>query len=555
MTRKGAFTVWTECWDLEIFDFIDLRKTSGEERRRARDLFLGISYNDLFFQRESIDGEWILFDPKDAPLLSESYGDTFKTHYENYEKQYKEDPSKFNPNTKVVKARDVLKYHIKSWSDVGMPFFMFKDTVNEAHKNKHTGLIRSSNLCVTGDTNILTKEYGNTPIGLLVNKGIEHATCWNGNAWSYTKLFKTSDDQKVVTVEFTNGKKIKATPYHRWSVISEYEEIKIIETKELRPGDTMEGYRIPNEVNDPYINDEPNTVKTIIDNGESEPTYCGTEPLNSTLIFNGVLTMNCSEVLSTTSDKYTAVCNLGSINLARVNEDKDIKRVVKLANRIMDNCIDLTNYPSAKAKKFQEDFRSCGLGSLGIAEMLANKKIHFGSDEHIKLIDYIWKLISDTIYASSTNLAKEKGGCNVNPEIRNAYRMCIAPNSSSAILAGTTNGLEPVYNKIWVEENKRGAYVMTAPHLNIENYEYYKNAYEIDIYRQIDAAAAMQQHIDMGMSFNVFLEPDGLTIKSVRDIIVYAWKKKLKTLYYMRSKPPKNKEVNDNKIVCVGCVN
>ena len=187
--------------------------------------------------------------------------------------------------------------------------------------------------------------------------------------------------------------------------------------------------------------------------------------------------------------------------------------------------------------------------------MLANKQIHFGSEVHIELIDHIWNIISTTVRTTSKELGGEKGYCKIDPEYRNAYFMCIAPNSSSAILAGTTNGLEPVYSKIWIEENKRGSYILTAPHLTLENYEYYKNGYEIDIYKQIDAAAAMQQHIDMGMSFNLFLEPEGLTIKTVRDIIVYAWKKKLKTLYYLRSKPPKNKEINDNKIVCVGCVN
>lgn len=193
---------------------------------------------------------------------------------------------------------------------------------------------------------------------------------------------------------------------------------------------------------------------------------------------------------------------------------------------------------------------------MGEAELIANKQIYYGSEEHALLIDHIWKTISDTMYESSQELAKEKGECKINPGYRNAYFMAIAPNSSSAILAGTTNGLEPVYNKIWVEENKRGSYVMTAPHINIDNFAYYQNAYEVDMFKQIDIAAIRQKYIDMAMSQNIFLDPSDLGVKKIRDLIVHAWKSGLKTLYYMRSKPPKTTGAsNDNGVACVGCAN
>ena len=408
--RKGAFACYLEAWDLEVFDFMDLRKTSGEERRRARDLFLAISYPDIFFEREEENGDWILFDPKDVPMLTETFGDGFRMHYLQYEREYLNQTRKFNPNTRVVKARDVLREHIKSWSDVGMPFMMFKDNVNKVHKYAHLGPIRSSNLC--------------------------------------------------------------------------------------------------------------------------------------------------TEVTVFTNENYTGVCNLGSINLARTNKEEDLKRVAKLALRIMDNCIDLTMYPSDKSRNFQRDFRACGCGSMGEAEYIANKQIMFGSEEHKQEIDRIWSTIKNTLLETSKELAEEKGECKHNPGYRNAYFSAIAPNSSSAIMAGTTNGLEPVYNKIWVEENKRGSYIMTAPHININNFEYYKNPYEIDMFKQLDVAAVRQKHIDMAMSINLFLDPEGLGVKKVRDLIVHAWKNGLKTLYYLRSKPPKTTGAsNDNGISCVGCAN
>ena len=408
--RKGAFACYLECWDVEVFDFMELRKTSGEERRRARDLFLGISYPDIFFQREEENGNWVLFDPKDVPMLTETFGEEFTNYYLLYEQEFLNKTRPFNPNTKVVKARDVLREHIKSWSDIGMPFMFFKDNVNNAHKYSHLGPIRSSNLC--------------------------------------------------------------------------------------------------------------------------------------------------TEVTVFTDENYTGVCNLGSINLAKTNTEEDLKRVTKLALRMMDNCIDLTMYPSDKARNFQRDFRSVGCGSMGEAEYIANKRIMFGSEEHKEEIDRIWSTIKNTLLEESQALAKEKGECKHNPGYRNAYFSAIAPNSSSAIMAGTTNGLEPVYNTIWVEENKRGSYIMTAPHININNMAYYKNPYEIDMFKQLDICAVRQKHIDMAMSINLFLDPEGLGIKKVRDLVVHAWKLGLKTLYYLRSKPPKSTgKVNDNGVACVGCAN
>lgn len=343
-------------------------------------------------------------------MLTETYGDEFKKYYLEYEREYLNKTREFNPNTKVVKARDVLREHIKSWSDVGMPFMNFKDNINRAHRHPELGVIRSSNLC--------------------------------------------------------------------------------------------------------------------------------------------------QEVCQPTDADYTGVCNLGSLNLARINDDEEIVKITKLANRAMDNCIDLTPYPSEQSKRFQTERRSVGLGALGEAEAIANKQIYFGSEEHAKYIDHVWGLISKTMHQSSQELAKEKGECKSGKGYRNCYLMCIAPNSSSAIMAGTTNGLEPVYNTIWVEENKRGSYVMTAPHININNMAYYKNPYEIDMFKQLDICAIRQKHIDMAMSINLFLEPEGLGIKKVRDLVVHAWKNGLKTLYYLRSKPPKaTGKTNDNGVSCVGCAN
>ena len=310
-------------------------------------------------------------------------------------------------------------------------------------------------------------------------------------------------------------------------------------------------------------------VTKIIDNGEEEDVYDLTVDDNHNFYIitstddknynncNGILVHNCTEVLQPTDDDHTAVCNLGSINLARVNTKEDIERVTMIAIRAMDNAIDLTKYPSEKTERTQKERRSVGLGALGEAELIAHRKIVYGSEEHLELIDEIYGTMEEIAIRTSKELAIEKGPCIIE-DMRNAYLMCVAPNSTSGLFAGTTNSHEPAYNKKWTEENKLGQFTMTAPNLNIENYPYYKNPYEIDIYKQIDVAARRQKRIDMSQSFNIHMNPVGLKLSKVRDIIRYAHKKGLKTTYYFRSKPPKVEEMHIPKasaVKCSGCEN
>ena len=93
MTRMGAGCAYIECWDVEIFDFIDLKKKNGDERRRAHDLFLGVNVRDFFMQRLSNDSDAMmtLFSPYDVPELRELYGEQFTARYEQYEKEFNKD--------------------------------------------------------------------------------------------------------------------------------------------------------------------------------------------------------------------------------------------------------------------------------------------------------------------------------------------------------------------------------------------------------------------------------------------------------------------------------
>ena len=553
--RQGAITDTLEVWHIDTYDFIDLRKRSGEERRRAQDLFLCVSIPSLFIKRIKENGVWTFFDPYDAPNLTETYGEEFEALYTKYEKEFLNKERYFNPYTKQVPVQEVINKLIYSWTTEGLPFWFFKDNVNKTHKyHKELGIIRSSNLCVTAETRLLTQEYGNTPIGELVNKGITKVHCWNGDEWSLTTIGKTADSAKVLTVEFSNGETIRATEMHKWYVDMDGSMVEL-RTAGLKPGMLIYKYELP----DGTLVDNVR-IESVTDKGEYEPTYCGTEPKRHKLMFNGVLTGNCQELLQPVNENETVVCNLGSVNVARYTTDENLDNTLEVAVRFLDNVIDVSGYSTEKARRTQLARRSIGIGFLGEAEYLAVNHIHYGSKEHEEWIHKFYKYSTEKIDQYSIELAKEKGGCEVDPSIRNAYRVCIAPNTASGLLAGTTPSHEPLYARVYTENSKIGSYKVTAPNISLDNISYYKNAFEIPHMDQIRMLAARQKYIDMSIS-NSLYEEDVSKISSIDiiKVIVKAHDLGVKTLYYFRTKAKKTGEIEEviegKKITCEGCEN
>jgi ribonucleoside-diphosphate reductase alpha chain len=262
----------------------------------------------------------------------------------------------------------------------------------------------------------------------------------------------------------------------------------------------------------------------------------------------------CMEVMQPTDENHTAVCNLSSVNIARLDE-YDLKEVLELTLRFLDNSIDLTVYPSERSERTQKERRSTGIGFIGEAEYIANKKIMYGCDEHKEWIEEFYSKAKKYVDEANRKLAEEKGSCPAVKGVRSAYTMAIAPNSNSGLVGCTTNNVEPVYNKVWVEKNLLGTFKVTAPNINTENFYYYVNPYEIDQMKLVECTAIRQKYIDMGISHNLYFDPSKITGKVIRDTIRHAWKNGLKTLYYLRSKPPRNNEIKEDKVACVGCAN
>jgi len=501
-TRKGAIAVYIEPWHIDVMDFLDLRKNSGEERRRAHDLFPALWINDLFMKRVLEDSTWSLFDPYDVQDLTNLYGKEFEKKYLEYEKDQ-------NIIKEVVKAKELWKKILLSYFETGMPFLCFKDNANKLNPNSHKGIIRSSNLC--------TEIFQNTqPNHYKILLTMEDGT---------TKTFEEDEDVKV------DGGIVK-------------------KAKKITSLDSIDGVGV-------FISEKQSI------------------------------------------DGKTAVCNLASINLSKINTKEDIERIMPIAIRMLDNVIDLNFYPHKKVKQTNLSTRAIGLGVMGEAQMLAEKQIKWGSDEHLEKIDEIMEMISYNAIKASSNLALEKGvypdfeGSNwskgifpidlANEEakkltpnrgglfgyiydweklrakvkkdgIRNGYLMAIAPTSSISIVVGTTQTIEPIYKRKWFEENLSGLIPVCAPNLSAETWQYYTPAYELDQKLLVKAAAVRQKWIDQGQSLNIFIKLEKAKGKYLHEIYTLAWQLGIKSTYYLRSQSPESqKDTLNREDECLMC--
>jgi ribonucleoside-diphosphate reductase alpha chain len=137
--RKGSFAMYIEPWHADVFDFLDLKKNTGKEEMRARDLFYALWIPDLFMKRVEENGDWTLMCPHECPGLSNAYGPAFEELYESYEAAGK--------GRKTVKAQELWFKVLESQIETGTPYMLYKDAANLKSNQQNLGTIKSSNLC------------------------------------------------------------------------------------------------------------------------------------------------------------------------------------------------------------------------------------------------------------------------------------------------------------------------------------------------------------------------------------------------------------------------
>jgi ribonucleoside-diphosphate reductase alpha chain len=291
----------------------------------------------------------------------------------------------------------------------------------------------------------------------------------------------------------------------------------------------------------------------------------------------------CTEITLNTSDDETAVCNLGSVNLARhvdpaspsgLNVEK-LKYTIRIAMRMLDNVIDINFYPSQRAKNSNLRHRPVGMGLMGYTEWLVAQGIAWESVEHLFKADRMMEQVSYLAIEASALLAQERGAypsyknslwsIGVFPMdtaraigeqlhggaecaldwlplrelvakhgMRNSNTMAIAPTATISNIVGTTPTIEPVFQTEYEEGNLSGSFKVVDPCLKYGRPDLCVESYDIDQRYLVMAAALRQKWIDQAQSLNIFAR-EGTKGRDLSDLYMLAWKLGCKTTYYLRS--------------------
>lgn len=142
--RKGAVCAYLECWHRDVEEFLELRKNTGDDRRRTHDMNTALWIPDLFMKRMHEEGEWTLFSPDEVPELHDLYGKAFETKYLEYEEMARRGQI---INAKTIPALKLWRRMLSMLFETGHPWLTFKDPCNLRSPQQHAGVIHSSNLC------------------------------------------------------------------------------------------------------------------------------------------------------------------------------------------------------------------------------------------------------------------------------------------------------------------------------------------------------------------------------------------------------------------------
>ena len=160
--RKGAVCAYLETWHLDIEEFLELRKNTGDDRRRTHDMNTANWIPDLFMKRVFEDGDWTLFSPNNVPELHDLHGEAFEQAYEEYERKAAAGQIEIY---KTVRAKDLWRKMLSMLFETGHPWITFKDACNVRSPQQHVGTIHSSNLCTEITLNTSPEEIAVCNLG------------------------------------------------------------------------------------------------------------------------------------------------------------------------------------------------------------------------------------------------------------------------------------------------------------------------------------------------------------------------------------------------------
>lgn len=431
--RKGAAAVYLNVLHADIEDFVSTKRISNnlDENFSMPTLSIGVVIPDIFMELLKEDKPVHLFYPHNFYQVTGEYLDEVDMNERYYE--FVQNP---DIRTKQIHSRDLMTLINATQQESGYPYIMFEGNVTKDHWNEHINKVTKSNLCVTGDTELLTS-HGYVTAKELYESGenleviIDNRTKNMDNSEVGTSVVEaipmqlTSKNADVYEIVTNEGFTIKSTDWHKYYVLNDDKQVEKKPLNELSVGDKL---LVTTDENDKFykLGNSENGLATIksIEYVGKEDVYDTTQEDYHSLIFNGIVTSNCTEIfqaseLSIYNDYgeeddigLDISCNLGSLNVKSVmeSEDKDIERIVGLSidalNRVSDES-DVKNAPGIN--KANRLMHSVGLGALNLNGFLANNGISYESEDALKFVDYFFSAVRYYAMKRSMEIARKTG--------------------------------------------------------------------------------------------------------------------------------------------------
>jgi ribonucleoside-diphosphate reductase alpha chain len=471
--RKGAVCAYLETWHKDIEEFLELRKNTGDERRRTHDMNTANWIPDLFMQRVAENKDWTLFSPNDVPDLHDLYGNAFTEAYTAYEAKVERGELK---NAKKIPALNLWRKMLTMLFETGHPWVTFKDVCNLRSPQQHVGVVHSSNLC--------------TEITLNTSRD-EIAVCNLGSINLIAHMTQQGLDKD----------KLRRTIHTALRMLDNVIDINY--------------YSVPQAKNS---------------NFKHRPVGMGI--------------MGFQDALYKLRIPYAS------------------QQAVEFADRSME----LISYYAIEASTNLAEERgkySTYEGSLWSQGILPIDSLHILEQNRNKA--YLEFDQSQTLDWNTLRTRVKTIG------MRNSNVLAIAPTATISNICGVSQSIEPTYQNLFVKSNLSGEFTIINPYLvndlkqeglwdevmvnDLKYYngsvakinripnalkEIYATAFEIDPVWLVDAGARRQKWIDQSQSLNLYMaQPSG---KKLDQLYRHAWKRGLKTTYYLRSMGATNTE-------------
>jgi ribonucleoside-diphosphate reductase alpha chain len=463
--RKGAVCAYLETWHVDIEEFLDLRKNTGDDRRRTHDMNTANWVPDLFMSRVEADGEWTLFSPDEAPDLHDLYGEAFRTAYEAYEAKAAAGGLKV---FRKVRALDLWRKMLTMLFETGHPWITFKDPCNIRSPQGHIGVVHSSNLCTEITLNTSRDEVAVCNLGSvnLVNHVTEKGLDLDRLAKTVGTAMRMLDN--VIDINFYTIPEARASNLKH----------RPVGLGLMGFQDAIQKLRIA------YSSDE--AVKFAD--------------------------------LSMEAISYQAIS--ASVDLA-----------------------------AERGRYASFDGSLWSKGILPIDSIALLEKARPGVDmDSSSTLD--WESLRERVKTTG---------------MRNSNTMAIAPTATISNICGVSQSIEPAYQNLFVKSNMSGDFTVVNAQLvhdlkarglwdevMVSDLKYfdgsvgsidripddlkalYATAFEIDVAWLVEAASRRQKWIDQAQSLNLYIaNPSG---RKLDELYRLAWKKGLKTTYYLRSR-------------------